>query len=432
MKKILIAGAGHGGLSAAYNLALNGDDVTVFEKKKRENLGYDWDDITDLLCYDYAGFGCPPRDKFAESKNMAYFNPKKTVRIYSASASDSCGYIDRKYLLGYLIEKCISAGVKFCFESAVISPVLKGSAVEGLFVRQGDITTEYRGDLVIDAAGIDSPVRRSLPKRCLVKNEITGNDRFCVYRAYYAKKEKTECGDTFNVYFYHCSRPGMDWIADMGDYYDVLVGGFGSLSEDDVKKAAEDFAAEYPLMTSEIIRGGQFCAIPLGKTIPVFVCDGYAAVGDSASMTEPLCGSGISLSLSAGKLLAETVAECESGCTREALWSYQYRYFKEHGRLRVTNSIIKDTLASLSAEEVDYLIESGILSGKEMLRDVSSTYTAAELMKKGRSLAAKPLLMKKITSALFKILSADRVCGLLPETYGKENCGEWIKKYGRL
>ena len=36
MKKIIVAGAGHGGLTAAYNLAKNGFDVTVYEKNKRE------------------------------------------------------------------------------------------------------------------------------------------------------------------------------------------------------------------------------------------------------------------------------------------------------------------------------------------------------------------------------------------------------------
>ena len=35
MKKIIVAGAGHGGLTAAFMLAEQGYDVTVFEAKKR-------------------------------------------------------------------------------------------------------------------------------------------------------------------------------------------------------------------------------------------------------------------------------------------------------------------------------------------------------------------------------------------------------------
>lgn len=432
MKKILVAGAGHGGLSAAYNLALGGADVTVFEKKKREDLGYDWEDITPFDSFDYAGFGCPPREAFADSKNMEYVSPSKKVRIYSASACGTSGYIDRKYLLDYLTEKCIEAGVKFRFESSVIAPVVKGSAVKGLIVRHGDTTEDFYGDLVIDSAGCDSPVRRTLPKKCQIKNEVQGKDVFCVYRAYYGKSEKTEPGDAFSVYFFHCSLPGMDWIADMGDYYDVLVGGFGSLTQEDIKKAEEDFLKEYPLMTGEIIRGGQVCRIPLGRALSMLVCDGYAAVGDSASMTEPLCGSGISLSLCAGKILAETVLKSEGGLTREILWEYQYRYFKECGNLRITNSIIKDALAGLKTEEVDYLLETGILSEKEMMRDSTAKYTAGEIMKKAKALVKRPAVFKVISAALLRTLAVDDTCGLMPREYEKENVLQWRRKYDRL
>ena len=44
MKKILVAGAGHGGLAAAALLAAQGYEVEVFEQKKRGELGHDWED----------------------------------------------------------------------------------------------------------------------------------------------------------------------------------------------------------------------------------------------------------------------------------------------------------------------------------------------------------------------------------------------------
>ncbi|MCR5041882.1 MAG: NAD(P)-binding protein, partial [Clostridia bacterium] len=42
MEKIIVAGAGHGGLVAAAHFAKAGYDVTVYEKNAREDLGYDW------------------------------------------------------------------------------------------------------------------------------------------------------------------------------------------------------------------------------------------------------------------------------------------------------------------------------------------------------------------------------------------------------
>ena len=42
-RKIIIAGAGHGGLIAGALLAEKGYDVTVYERNIRDDLGYDWD-----------------------------------------------------------------------------------------------------------------------------------------------------------------------------------------------------------------------------------------------------------------------------------------------------------------------------------------------------------------------------------------------------
>ena len=51
MKNILVAGAGHGGLSAAAILAKNGYNVTVLEKSRREDIGHDWHDAMDIPAF---------------------------------------------------------------------------------------------------------------------------------------------------------------------------------------------------------------------------------------------------------------------------------------------------------------------------------------------------------------------------------------------
>ena len=45
--KIIVAGGGHGGITAGMLLAKHGYDVTVYEKNTRENMGHDWTDIFD-------------------------------------------------------------------------------------------------------------------------------------------------------------------------------------------------------------------------------------------------------------------------------------------------------------------------------------------------------------------------------------------------
>ena len=60
--KIIVAGAGHGGIAAAAILAQNGYDVTVYERGKEGTLGYDWTDIFAPGALKIAGIGMPPEE----------------------------------------------------------------------------------------------------------------------------------------------------------------------------------------------------------------------------------------------------------------------------------------------------------------------------------------------------------------------------------
>ena len=69
--KILIAGAGHGGLAAAGLLAKNGAQVTVIERFPEENLGHDWTDIFDPACFQEAGIPLPPPEDILRDPGQA-------------------------------------------------------------------------------------------------------------------------------------------------------------------------------------------------------------------------------------------------------------------------------------------------------------------------------------------------------------------------
>ena len=64
MKKIVVAGGGHGGIAAASLLARAGYDVTVYEKNAEENMGYDWTDIFAPGALKTAGFPPVPEEKY--------------------------------------------------------------------------------------------------------------------------------------------------------------------------------------------------------------------------------------------------------------------------------------------------------------------------------------------------------------------------------
>ena len=108
----------------------------------------------------------------------------------------------------------------------------------------------------------------------MVSNKIDKNDVFYAWRGYFDKTDDTMTDPESNIYFYHCNHKGMDWIITKEGYIDILVGGFGELSKEDVINALRDFRKDYPFLGTELIRGGRLEKIPLGKSLPVFVYNG--------------------------------------------------------------------------------------------------------------------------------------------------------------
>ena len=75
MKKIIVAGAGHGGLTASIHLASKGYDVTVIEAGEREKMGHDWHDSLDFSAFDDAGIPRPSEDMYTFNIPTAFTNP---------------------------------------------------------------------------------------------------------------------------------------------------------------------------------------------------------------------------------------------------------------------------------------------------------------------------------------------------------------------
>ena len=91
--------------------------------------------------------------------------------------------VERRELLSFLIDLCRQAGVNFVFNCGVREPVTLGSRVIGIMTDQG----VRLADLVIDACGIDSPLRTGLPDFMNIQKNLGAFDRLHVYRAYYER-----------------------------------------------------------------------------------------------------------------------------------------------------------------------------------------------------------------------------------------------------
>ena len=139
MKKIIVAGAGHGGIVAAMYLARAGFDVTVFEARAEDELGYDQSDSVHLDGFELAGLPVPEEYKIKRT-GITFVIPGTDLEPLQQGVSEGTYNveIDRKALYRYLIAPAKEAGVRFVFNCRVHGPLLLGSrvAVDGGLARR--------------------------------------------------------------------------------------------------------------------------------------------------------------------------------------------------------------------------------------------------------------------------------------------------------
>ncbi|MBQ3904574.1 MAG: hypothetical protein II744_06305, partial [Eubacterium sp.] len=340
--------------------------------------------------------------------------------------------MERKEIYNLIIDDAEKAGVKFVYNTEIIAPVMAGDRVIGIKTADGEIL----GDLVIDACGCNSPVRKNLPECCGIQADMDKLEQFYVYRGFYNRAETNDVIDKYKVYMLPKGVFGIAWVADDGDYSDILIGDFEPFTKEEALERVEAFRKENPVLGTELIRGGDMVTIPVRQTLAVMVADGYAAIGDSAFMTVPIIGSGIANSFRAAKILAETViADRTETYSAETLWSYEYNYQTQIGFNLSSMALVKLMLGKIKPEQLDYMFENKIITINELsvsdegggLIDIN-----AELITKG-----KAMIKDRNLTGLFLGLAKDMavlaaINKSLPKHYGRYDVQQWAKKYNAV
>ena len=434
-KKIIIAGGGHGGIAAGALLAKEGFDVTVYEKNKREDMGYDWTDIFDRKALFAIGLDMPPEDKYLLKNDMAFYNPSLTTVLKQHVPEEELEIqMERREIYNMLISYAEENGVKFEYETPVKAPVMLGSRIVGVELEKG---VEY-ADLVIDSAGINSPLRTQLPDYLGIQNEVKEFEQFYVYRGFFNKPAPSK-DEKFRVFLFFDNKAQICWVADDGEYTDVLIGRFAPITMDDVNDTLIKLRDKNPDLGTELIRGGQFVNIPVRQPLGVMVADGYAAIGDSAFMTVPVIGSGIANCLKAAKILADTVIADKNGLyDAETLWKYQRGYYKKLGNGLAPVASIKLMLTRLTCPELDYIFENEILNADDMTIGADANNILAfvkdmadfdSLKKKFSGISKNPVVFKKVARMAGEIAKVTAATSSMPVSYNRKLVCAWAKRY---
>jgi digeranylgeranylglycerophospholipid reductase len=434
-KKIIVAGAGHGGLAAAADLSRRGFDVTVFEQKEKKDLGYDWTDIFAPRSLLTANIPYPPRSRYEFKENMTFFSPSKRIGLtQNVPENDLEIKMERRDIYAHLISHAEKCGVKFRYSCKIEGPVMLGSRVAGICLEGGE---EVYADLVIDAAGLDSPLRSALPKVCGIENSVGSFERFYVYRAFYERVGDYESKENFQVYLLHEGERRVVWLATEEKYVDMLIGRFEPFSGDEVEKVHALLKKDNPQLGDKRVRGGSFVKIPVRQPLSVMVADGYAAIGDSAFMTVPLIGSGIANSLKASHMLVKTITEDKNrSFTASTLWKYQSEYYRQLGNGYAAMAVMKLFLLHLNPGELDFIFEKGILTAKEFTIGADTTNLQSMLkisfkdfLERAKAVCTDRILLTKILKVGSQVASAFAITAMMPHFYNATAVSKWADTY---
>lgn len=436
-KKIIVAGGGHGGIAAGMLLAKKGYDVTVYERNAKGKLGYDWTDIFDRKGWTAIGLPLPDKSLYNLKQDMAFFGPAMETKLLQDTEDDKKEIqMERREIYNYLISYAEKAGVKFKYKQEIKAPVMLGNRVVGIETDKG----EFLADLVIDACGLNSPVRSKLPKHLGIQNNPAEYEQFYVYRAFFNKTAEVDESEKFKIILLPNNELGISWVATEEEHTDVLIGRFKKFDLDYANEQIDLLRESNESIGTKIVRGGDFANIPVRQPLGILVADGYAAIGDSAFMTVPIIGSGIANSFKAAKILADAVsADFTNSFSAETLWAYQKEFYKQIGAPLAPLACVKLLLTRLEGPELDYIFAKGILNAEDMTIDADSTslgamlsgMTPADIKIKLSGLVNNKVVLGKVIEMGLQLGRATAVTATMPSTYNRKAVLNWVKEYNK-
>lgn len=430
--KIVIIGAGHGGLQAAKELSKNGFEVIVYEKNSPQEVSYDWRDDVEPTVFEKLKITLP--DNSRKTSRTSFVAPFSETPFYMEKEENANEWgIKRNAFVLLLVKLAQESGAEIEFNTPVQKLIVEDNEVKGAIVNNKKIFA----DLVIDSSGIDSVFRKEIAKIFNITENIDDNDVFTVYRAFVktADGEKLPENHKKKVYLKYLGMPGISWcICEPDGLINILIGRVGEMHEREFKNALLKLKKANPVISDEIVMGGKFGRIPVRYPLTKMVDKGYVTVGDAAFMTIPITGSGISNSLRAGQILAEEIIKNNS-VSVETLWKYQVKYYEEIGAEHFFVDYMKRTLLTSDNENIKYIFESGIITEDDLCNFSSGKglkFTPQELMFKLSKCFKKSHFVMSLISALMKGIKAKNLAMKIPEKYDEEKIKLWQTKVERL
>jgi len=423
--KIVIAGAGLGGLFAASKLIAAGHKVTIYEASKcADEMRYDWHD--DVHPSVFEELNVPIPEGSFPKRNWTFYIFFGESHTYCEQKPERIDWsVERRALNNVLISKIGHA--KLVFGATAHRAVVNSGRVTGCEISEGGRTFLERCDLLIDSSGIFSQVRKSIEDTFGFERVNENRDVLFAYRAFYNLACKGPERDTNRVYFKHLGNRGISWCIAQATNADVLIGVAGGLTPETMGRSLADLRSRNPHVGETLLRGGIVATIPVRRPLSLFVADGYAAIGDSACMTIPMIGSGMASSMRAARILCDVLSK-HGNTSAKTLWKYQVACFRMFGANNCGVDYIKNCMLDMSVQDITFMLGRGVITSGDLADGAVGEVIKLRLssvpnrLKSG--LCSLPLLVKA-AGMMSRAHNAVRVAEQIPVRYDCGRIAKW-------
>lgn len=427
----IVIGAGTAGTYFARLLAGQGYRVLVAEKDPKEKLGSRLDIFhIDKELFEKFGVPAPATTdedyvsefEFAVSKSALDRYPKRTNYPFVV--------MHLPLFLARMARWAESFGVEYTYETEFVDFIYADGRIAGAKLKQGERTIEVPARLVADASGIISAARRKLKEGYGVETfEIGPDDKFYVILRYVQLKnpDADRLTHTTGWPFYKT------WIAPQHDPDGAIIGVGANFSFDFAEEVYQKFTAQIKLPPHELqhIEKG---TTPYRRPPYSFVADGFVVLGDSACITKPFSGEGITAAWGLCAIAAEEFAKAMKDGRypdSKSVWNTNVRYQRGQG---ASFAYLMATLIGAvhsTAEENDYQFKKDIVFNEKdmtaMNRDFGVNLSFGDTISLVSKIAGGVLTKNISTATVRSLLRSVKFAGRLRKHY--ENYPDDIGAY---
>ncbi len=311
---VLIMGAGPGGISAALALANTGLRVALIDKSE-----FPRDKVCGELMHRKAvetlnsilpGFE-------AEFKQFHKTLVMKHTQVHFKGRAVVFDWVNESYTCPrYDLDKFLLETVKSKTNTDIFTgyvPDQLTRSATGVHVTFKNHPDSFSGSVIVGADGANSTVARQFTEKVMDRKHYLG-----AVRAYCSGISDLR-PDTSEVFFNTKFQFNYLWVFPVeGGLANV---GFGMLSRDisdkkvNLKEAFYDYFKQSPELAARFTDAEQVgelegFGVPLGSGVGTVCGERFLLVGDAASLSNPLSGTGIGNAVLSGKLAADQVKRC--------------------------------------------------------------------------------------------------------------------------